>query len=71
MRLWLVEQRLYIDLNQSYRKELEAVAPNLLASRDGLVTVHYLVDGERARIRIEHGRYPATRRIGETRWWGL
>jgi hypothetical protein len=41
VRLTVVDDRLYIDLDRSYRKELQAVAPNLLASRDGLLTAAY------------------------------
>jgi hypothetical protein len=70
VRLSVVDDRLYIDLDRSYRKELEAVAPNLLASRDGLVTVEYMPDGGAERIRIRHERYSASRRIGEVRWPG-
>ena len=71
VRLSVVDNRLYIDLDRSYRKELQAVAPNLLASRDWLVTVHYMPDGGTKRIRIRHERYPAGRRIGEVRWSGF
>ena len=39
VRLSVVDGRLYLDLTRSYRKELHAVAPNLLASRDAMVTV--------------------------------
>jgi hypothetical protein len=71
VRLSVVDDRLYIDLDRWYRKELQAVAPNLLASRDGLVTVQYIPDGATERVRIRHERYPASRRIGEVRWSGF
>jgi hypothetical protein len=71
VRLSVVDGRLYLDLDRSYRKELQAVAPNLLASRDGLVTVLYMPDGATERVRIRHARYPASRRIGEVRWTGF
>jgi hypothetical protein len=70
VRLSVVEGRLYLDLDRSYRKELHVVAPNLFASRDGLVTVQYLPDSATERIRIRHERYPAGRRIGEAHWLG-
>ena len=64
VRLWLIEDRLYIDLNGSYRKELRPVAPNLLASRDGVLTVEWLPDSGTERIRIRHENYPPQRRLG-------
>jgi hypothetical protein len=70
VRLSVVDGRLYLDLDRSYRKELQVVAPNLLASRDGLVTVQYMPDNATERIRIRHERYPAGRRFGEVRWSG-
>ena len=70
VRLSVVDGRLYLDLSRSYRKELIAVAPNLFASRDAMVTVRYMPDSATARIRIRHERYPAGRRIGEVRWFG-
>lgn len=71
VRLSVIDGRLYLDLNRWYRKELQAVAPNLLASRDGIVTVEYLPDGPTEHIRIRHERYPVGRRIGEVRWFGF
>lgn len=71
VRLSVVDGRLYLDLDRSYRKELQVVAPNLLASRDGLVTVQYMPDSATERIRIRHERYPAGRRIGELRLPGF
>lgn len=70
MRLSLVDGRLYLDLDRLRRKEVQAIAPNLLASRDAMVTVQYLPDRTTPRIRIRHERYPAGRRIGEVRWFG-
>lgn len=70
VRLSVVDGKLYLDLTRWYRKELIPVAPNLLASRDAMVTVEYLPDRATARIRIRHERYPAGRRIGEVRWFG-
>lgn len=70
VRLSVVEGRLYLDLDRSYRKELHVVAPNLFAPRDGLVTVQYLPDSATVRIRIRHERYPAGRWIGEAHWLG-
>ena len=67
VRLSVVDGRLYLDLDRSYRKELDVVVPNLLASRDALVTVQYLPDKGTGRIRIRHERYPAGRRFGEVR----
>lgn len=68
--LSLVDEKLYIDLNRSYRRELRPVAPNLLASRDGSLTVEYIVGGPAERILIRHAQFPANRRIGEDRWFG-
>jgi len=71
VRLSVVDGRLYLDLDRSYRKELQVVAPNLFASRDGLVTVQFMPDSATERIRIRHERYPAGRRIGEVRLPGF
>jgi len=70
VRLSVIDERIYIDLNGSYRKELRPVAPNLLASRDGVLTVEWLPDSGTERIRIRHENYPHQRRLGEQRWAG-
>lgn len=69
VRLSVVDGRLYLDLDRSYRKELQVVAPNLLASRDWLVTVLYMPNSTTDRVRIRHERYPAGRRVGEVHWF--
>ncbi|KQQ88962.1 hypothetical protein [Massilia sp. Leaf139] len=68
VRLTLVEDKLYIDLDNLYRRELRAVGPNLLASHDGTLTVEFMPDDPVERIRIRHTGYPAGREVGEVRW---
>ena len=70
VRLSLVDQQLYIDLNKRYRRALHSVRPNLLALRDGALTVRYILDGPAERILIRHERFSSKRRIGEERWVG-
>jgi hypothetical protein len=70
VRLSLLDGTLYIDLDNAHRRALYPVAPNLLASRDGALTVQYMPDGETERILIRHERYPADRRIGIYRMFG-
>ena len=67
VRLSVVDGTLYIDLNNADRKALHRVAPDLLASRDGSLTVEYLPEGSVERIRIRHERFPAGRRFGMLR----
>jgi hypothetical protein len=64
VRLSLLDGTLYIDLDNAHRRALYPVAPDLLASRDGALTVQYMPDAPTERIRIRHERYPANRRIG-------
>lgn len=68
VRLTLAGDTLYIDLDNLYRRELHAVGPKLLASRDGTLTVEFLPDDPVERIRIRHTRYPEGRALGEYRW---
>ena len=68
--LSLIGQRLYIDLNRGYRRELHPVAPNLLASRDGALTVEYVDEDGAERILVRDVRFPAGTRLGEQRWYG-
>ncbi|MFC4933254.1 hypothetical protein [Massilia sp. GCM10023247] len=70
VRLALVEDRLYLDLNRHYRREVEPIAENVLASRDGSLTVQYLPDGPSDRIVIRHPELPANARLGEHSWRG-
>ena len=70
VRLQLVDQDLYLDLNRHYRKQLIPVSDNLFSSRDGNVTVEYLPDGPVKRILIRHARFPENQRLGETSWAG-
>ena len=70
VRVHQVDQRLYIDLNRSYRKLVEPVAPNLLSSRDGNLTVEFLPEGPSKRILIRHTRFPSGQRLGERSWLG-
>jgi hypothetical protein len=70
VRLLLLDETLYIDLDNIHRRALYPVAPNLLASRDGALTVRYLPEGPTERILIRHERYPANRQIGIYRMFG-
>jgi len=70
VRLRLVDQDLYVDLNRNYRKLVVPVASNLLSSRDGKLTIEYLPDGPVERILIRHQRFPAGQRLGERSWLG-
>ena len=67
VRLSVLDGTLYINLNKAERKALYPVAPNLLVSRDGSVTVRYLPEGEAERIRIRHEHFPAGQRLGMMR----
>ena len=77
VRLSVLDGTLYIDLSKTDRKALYPVAPNLLVSRDGSVTVRYLPEGQAERIRIRHDRirhdrirhdhYPAGQGLGMMR----
>jgi hypothetical protein len=64
VRLSLVDERLYIELNNIDRKELRPVGPNLLVSNDGALTVQYMPEGPTERIQIRHERFPAGHRLG-------
>jgi len=70
VRLRLVDQELYVDLNRHYRKQVFPVSPNLLSSRDGNLTIEYLPDGPIERILIRHQRFPEGQRLGERSWLG-
>lgn len=70
VRLTLVDDKLYLDLNRSYRKELKPVTDKVLASRDGRLTVQYITDGPVERILIQHPGLPASVRLGERSWRG-
>jgi hypothetical protein len=70
VRLRLVDQDLYMDLNHHYGKQVFPVSGNLLSSRDGALTVEYLPDGPVKRILIRHERFPAGQRLGERSWLG-
>lgn len=70
VRLTLIEDRLYLDLNRHYRRELQPVADRLLASRDGRLTVEYMPDGPVERILIRHPGLPSGTRLGEASWRG-
>lgn len=70
VRLALVDDRLYLDLNHTYRKELLPVADRVLASRDGQLTVQFMPDGPVERILIRHPGLRAGERIGEASWRG-
>ena len=70
VRLSLVDQQLYADLNRHYRKRVFPVSPNLLSSQDGNLTIEYLPDGPVERILIRHQRFPQGQRLGERSWLG-
>ena len=70
VRLRLVDQQLYVDLNRHYRKQVFPVSENLLSSRDGDLTVEYLPDGPVERILIRHAHFPLNQRLGERNWLG-
>lgn len=70
LRLALVADRLYLDLNRHHRREIAPVAENVLASRDGNLTVQYMPDGPADRIVIRHPELPANLRLGERSWVG-
>lgn len=70
VRLRLVNDDLYVDLNRYYRKQVFPVEENLLASRDGKLTVQYFPDGPVERILIQHERFPSNQRLGERSWFG-
>lgn len=70
VRLTLMDQNLYLDLNRHYRTELLPVADKVLASHDGKLTVHYMPDGPAERILIQHPELPANVRLGERSWRG-
>lgn len=70
VRLTLVDDRLYLDLNRHYRREILPVADRVLASRDGKLTVQYMPDGPVERILIQHPGLPASVRLGEHSWRG-
>jgi hypothetical protein len=70
VRLSLVGESLYIELNNVDRRELHPVGPNLLASNDGALTVQYLPEGPTERIHIRHERFPAGHPIGIVRMVG-
>ncbi|MDB5793272.1 MAG: hypothetical protein JWQ80_3296 [Massilia sp.] len=68
VRLTVMDERLYLDLNRSYRKELLPVGDKVLASRDGRLTVQYMPDGPVERILIQNPELPASVRLGERSW---
>lgn len=68
VRLTLIGDDLYLDLNRHYRAKLLPVADNMLASRDGRLTVRYMPDGRVDEILIRHPGLPPRTRIGELRW---
>jgi len=70
VRLRLVDEQLYVDLNRHYRKQVFPVSENLLRSRDGNLTVAYMPDGPVERILIRHPSFPANQRLGERSWLG-
>lgn len=70
VRLTVVDQQLYLDLNRHYRRQLHPVSSNLLSSSDGRLTVEYLPDGPFERIFIRHGGLPPNERLGERSWRG-
>ncbi|MFC5459248.1 hypothetical protein [Massilia niabensis] len=70
VRLVQVDHKLYLDLNRHYRKELLPVAENVLASRDGRLTVQYMPHGPVEQILIQHPELPASLRLGERSWDG-
>ncbi|MET0980765.1 MAG: hypothetical protein ABWY02_01595 [Telluria sp.] len=70
VRLVQMDQKLYLDLNRYYRRELLPVADKVLASRDGKLTVQYMPDGPVERILIQHPALPANMRLGESSWFG-
>lgn len=70
VRLALVDQRLYVDLNRRYRKQVYPVSDNLLSSRDGRLTVEYLPEGPVERIFIRHVGLSPNEQLGETSWIG-
>jgi hypothetical protein len=67
VRLSVLDGTLYIDLNNAERKALHPVAPNLLASRDGSLTVQYLPEASVERIRIRHDGFRAGQGLGMVR----
>ncbi|WP_312551641.1 hypothetical protein [Massilia sp.] len=69
VRLQLIDDELYLDLNRRYRKHLLPVEENLV-SRDGNVTVEYFPDGPVERILIRHERLPSRLPLGERSWLG-
>jgi hypothetical protein len=70
VRLTLVDDRLYLDLNRNFRKELLPVAQRTLASRGGRLTVEYMPDGPVDRILIKHPGLGTEVRLGEANWRG-
>ncbi len=70
VRLQLIDDDLYLDLNRHYRRKLFPVEENLLVSRDGKLTVEYFPDGPVERILIRHERIPSSMRLGERSWLG-
>jgi hypothetical protein len=70
VRLVLTDDKLYLDLNRYYRKELLPIGDKMLASRDGRLTVQYMPDGPVERILIQHPALPASVRLGERSWRG-
>jgi len=70
VRLQLIDDKLYLDLNRHYRKQMFPVEENLLVSRDGNLTVEFFPDGPVERILIRHERLPSGERLGERSWLG-
>ena len=70
VRLRMVDEQLYVDLNRHYRKRVFPVSENLFSSRDGSLTVEYLPDGPEERIVIHHTGLSPKQRLGEHSWIG-
>ncbi|QNA88508.1 hypothetical protein G4G28_08380 [Massilia sp. Dwa41.01b] len=69
IRMRLVDDELYLDLNRYRRHKLLPVTDRTLASRDGKLTVEYLPDGPAERIHIRYVGLP-DERLGESSWLG-
>jgi len=66
----MVDDRLYLDLNRSLRRELVPVSDSMLASHEGRLTVvRYMPEGPTERILIEHPGLDGAR-LGERSWVG-
>lgn len=70
VRLSMIDDKLYLDLNRAFRRELLPVGDKVLASHDGRLTVQYMPDGPTEQILIQHPELPASVRLGERSWRG-